>query len=112
MATSKLMADWYEPRNGWPTLPRLASFATPVLAEDAAQEAYLRAYRRLADLDEPAAFAGWLRRIVITVAINMRRSRRRTLLRLDDIPEVPVLDEAETAGRTCSGSGWLGPSLS
>ncbi len=67
------------------------------LAEDAAQEAYLRAFRRLRDLEEPAAFVGWLRRIVITVALNMRRARRLTLLRLDDVPEVPVLDEAETS---------------
>jgi RNA polymerase sigma factor (sigma-70 family) len=66
------------------------------VAQDAVQQAYLRAFRRLSDLDEPAAFPGWLRRIVITVALNMRRARRRTLLRLDDIPEVPVLDEAET----------------
>jgi RNA polymerase sigma-70 factor, ECF subfamily len=66
------------------------------LAEDAIQEAYLRAFRRLQDLDEPAAFTGWLRRIVITVALNARRARRRTLLRLDDIPDVPVLDEAES----------------
>jgi RNA polymerase sigma factor (sigma-70 family) len=66
------------------------------LAEDAAQEAYMRAFRRLVDLEEPAAFAGWLRRIVITVALNMRRTRRLSLLRLDDVPEVPVLDERET----------------
>ena len=65
------------------------------VAQDAVQHAYLRAFRRLADLQEPAAFPGWLRRIVITVALNMRRARRQTLLRLDDIPEVPVLDEAE-----------------
>jgi RNA polymerase sigma-70 factor (ECF subfamily) len=66
------------------------------LAEDAAQEAYLRAFRRLRDLDDPAAFAGWLRRIVISVALNMRRGRRRTLLQLDDVADVPVLDESET----------------
>ena len=66
------------------------------VAQDAVQHAYLRAFRRLADLQEPAAFPGWLRRIVITVALNMRRARRHTLLRLDDIPEVPILDEAET----------------
>jgi RNA polymerase sigma-70 factor (ECF subfamily) len=66
------------------------------VAQDAVQQAYLRAFRRLSDLEEPAAFPGWLRRIVITIALNMRRARRRTLLRLDDIPEVPVLDEAET----------------
>ena len=63
------------------------------VAQDAVQHAYLRAFRRLADLQEPAAFPGWLRRIVITVALNMRRARRQTLLRLDDIPEVPVLAE-------------------
>lgn len=66
------------------------------LAEDAAQEAYLRAFRRLQDLDQPAAFLPWLRRIVVTVALNARRGRRLTFLRLDDVPEVPVLDEEET----------------
>jgi RNA polymerase sigma-70 factor (ECF subfamily) len=66
------------------------------LAEDALQDAYLRAFRRLHDLDEPAAFISWLRRIVITAALNMRRTHRRTLLRLDDVPEIPVLDEEET----------------
>ena len=65
-------------------------------AEDAIQEAYLRAFRRLRDLDEPAAFIPWLRRIVITVALNIRRQRRVTLLRLEDTDDVPVLDEAET----------------
>jgi RNA polymerase sigma-70 factor (ECF subfamily) len=69
----------------------------PALAEDATQDAYLRAFRRLHELDDPAAFAGWLRRIVITVALNMRRARRVTLLQLDDVAEVPVLDEAETS---------------
>ena len=68
----------------------------PGLAEDATQEAYLRAFRRLRDVHEPAAFPAWLRRLVVTVALNMRRSQRWTFLRLDDIPEVPVLDEAET----------------
>jgi DNA-directed RNA polymerase specialized sigma24 family protein len=31
------------------------------------------------------------------VSINARRARRHTLLRLDDVPEVPVLDETETS---------------
>ena len=66
------------------------------LAEDAAQEAYLKAFRRLHDWTNRPRSLGWLRRIVITVALNMRRARRLTLLRLDDVPDVPVLDEAET----------------
>src|SRR5688572_28126871 len=69
----------------------------PGLAQDAVQEAYLSAFRRLGDLDEPAAFLSWLRRIVITTAINARRARRVTLLQLDDSLDVPVLDEAETS---------------
>jgi RNA polymerase sigma factor (sigma-70 family) len=67
----------------------------PAGAQDAVQEAYLRAYRTLRDLEDPAAFPGWLRRVVITVALNLRRSDRVTLLSLDDVPNVPVLDETE-----------------
>ena len=65
------------------------------LAEDAAQETYLRAYRRIGDLDEDAAFLTWLRRIAVSVAINMRRARRTTFLRLDEGVDVPILDEIE-----------------
>src|SRR5262245_40713534 len=68
----------------------------PALAQDATQEAYLRAFRRLGELQEPAAFVSWLRRIVITVALNMRRARRFTLLSFDDVAPIPVLDETET----------------
>jgi RNA polymerase sigma factor (sigma-70 family) len=64
-------------------------------AQDAVQEAYLTAFRRLADLDESAAFPGWLRRIVITTSLNTRRARRQSFLQLQDAPDVPVLDEAE-----------------
>ena len=66
------------------------------LAQDATQEAYLRAFRRIGELKEPGGFIVWLRRIVISVALNMRRARRTTLLRLEDADDVPVLDEAET----------------
>jgi RNA polymerase sigma-70 factor (ECF subfamily) len=69
----------------------------PSLAQDAAQEAYLRACRDLGDLQDPAGFIGWLRRIVITVALNMRRARRHTFVQEDAAAEVPVLDEAETS---------------
>ena len=64
-------------------------------AQDAVQEAYLVAFRRLADLDEPAAFAGWLRRILITTSLNARRGRRFAFLQLDAVPDIPVLDAAE-----------------
>ena len=65
------------------------------LAEDAAQETYLRAFRRIGDLDDEAAFLTWLRRIAVSVAINMRRSRRTTFLRLDEGIDIPILDDIE-----------------
>jgi len=65
------------------------------MAQDATQEAYLRAFRRIGELQEAGGFIVWLRRIVITVALNMRRARRDTLLRLEDVEDVPVLDETE-----------------
>jgi len=66
------------------------------------QQAYLRAFRRLQDLQHPAAFSAWLRRIVITVALNMRRARRVTLLRLDAmlrfaIDDIRTIDVAKVA---------------
>jgi RNA polymerase sigma-70 factor (ECF subfamily) len=68
----------------------------PVEAQDAAQESYLRAFRRLHELEEEAAFPGWLRRIAIGVALNLRRRRRATLL-AEEPSAPPVLDEAESA---------------
>jgi RNA polymerase sigma factor (sigma-70 family) len=68
----------------------------PALAQDAVQEAYLTGFRRLRDLNDPAAFLSWFRRIVITAAVDARRARRLMFVQLEDVPDVPVLDESET----------------
>lgn len=47
------------------------------LAEDAAQEAFFEAYRTLPKLREPAAFAGWFRRIVFKQCDRI--TRRQTV---------------------------------
>jgi RNA polymerase sigma factor (sigma-70 family) len=44
-------------------------------AEDAAQEAFIDAYRYLPDLREPAAFPGWFRRIVFKHCDRLLRER-------------------------------------
>ena len=56
------------------------------LAEDVAQEAFIEAYRCLANLREPAAFPGWFRRIVFKHCDRFTRGRQ--------VPTVP-LDGAE-----------------
>ena len=45
------------------------------LAEDAAQEAFLEAYRNLSGLRDPSAFPGWFRRIVFKHCDRMTRGK-------------------------------------
>ena len=54
------------------------------LAEDAAQEAFLEAYRNLDKLREPAAFPGWFRRIVFKQCDRLTRGQHFTTVPLDD----------------------------
>ncbi|HLL75588.1 MAG TPA: sigma-70 family RNA polymerase sigma factor [Pyrinomonadaceae bacterium] len=58
------------------------------LAEDAAQEAFVTAWRKLAQLREPDAFPGWLGRIVRTECNRLTRGKRVRTATLDaDAPE-------------------------
>ncbi|MDY7010234.1 MAG: sigma-70 family RNA polymerase sigma factor [Planctomycetota bacterium] len=52
------------------------------LAEDAAHEAFIEAYRCLANLCEPTAFPGWFRRIVFKHCDRLTRGR--------EVPTVPL----------------------
>jgi RNA polymerase sigma factor (sigma-70 family) len=64
------------------------------LAEDAAQEAFIAAYRQLPSLRQPAAFAGWLRRIVHTQCNRLTRRKRPATSSLDAATGVPAGDAA------------------
>ncbi len=50
-------------------------------AEDAAQEAFMRAYQKFASLREAEKFRAWVNRIVFRLALNRRRGHRRRLAR-------------------------------
>ncbi len=54
------------------------------LAEDAAQEAFVEAYRHLKDLREPEAFPGWFRRLVFKQCDRLFRRRRVETVPLDE----------------------------
>ncbi len=58
------------------------------LAEDAAQEAFVEAYRELASLREPAAFAAWFRTVVFKHCDRILRRKRHSVTELDDALEV------------------------
>ena len=54
------------------------------LAEEAAQEAFISAWQKLDQLREPAAFAGWFRRIVLTECSRLTRGKRLPTTLLND----------------------------
>jgi len=54
------------------------------LAEDAAQEAFLKAYVDLAMLREPLAFPAWLRKLVFTQCDRIARRKKVITMSLDD----------------------------
>ena len=65
-------------------------------AEDVAQEAYLRMFRGVEKFREEARFETWMHRIVVNTAINhLRRRGRFGELFAEELPELPVGDDAE-----------------
>ncbi|MCA1642325.1 MAG: sigma-70 family RNA polymerase sigma factor [Acidobacteria bacterium] len=54
------------------------------LAEDAAQNAFVTAWRKLPQLREPEAFPGWLRRIVLTECSRLTRGSRLKTVPLEE----------------------------
>lgn len=63
----------------------------PQLADDLAQETFLRAWQRLGRLREPRAFGAWLRRLAVNLFIDARR------LKQADFAEVGALDALATS---------------
>src|ERR671932_1674544 len=58
------------------------------LAEDAAQEAFLSAFRDLAQLRDPAAFPGWFRTVILKHCDRIARRRRVVTVPLDLAGEI------------------------
>lgn len=52
-----------------------AYFASVADAEDAVQEAFLKAFRSLGQLEDDSRFAGWLSRITINTCVDILRKR-------------------------------------
>jgi RNA polymerase sigma-70 factor, ECF subfamily len=67
----------------------LAELADRSDAEDAVQDSFITALERLDDCRDPAAFAGWLRRIV--------RNRARSVRRRERVRETESLESAGSA---------------
>ncbi len=68
-------------------------------AEEAAQEAFVRAYTRLASYDPTRKFSTWILSIASNYCIDVLRKRRALFLSLDDaLPIHPALMSEREAG--------------
>ncbi|MGI4791758.1 MAG: sigma-70 family RNA polymerase sigma factor [Janthinobacterium lividum] len=82
-------------------------------AEDAAQDAFLAAWQHLGQLVYPAAFPGWLRRIVVTQCRRQTRNRRLNTISLDDVAlqadgnMALIAEQQETHGELTAAIGQL-----
>ncbi|WP_425391304.1 RNA polymerase sigma factor [Ekhidna sp.] len=56
------------------TLTRMTNDADE--AKDLLQEAFVKAFRKIDDLDDPKAFGGWLKRIVINIGLEYKRKKK------------------------------------
>jgi len=64
-------------------------------AEDIAQEAFARAYRRFATLRDPARFRGWIVRVTWRLAIDRWRAERRRSAREESASAAPPAIDTE-----------------
>jgi RNA polymerase sigma-70 factor (ECF subfamily) len=82
-------------------------------ADDVGQDAFVRAFRGLSQLEDPARFAPWLMRVVTNTALNFRRGRKlRMAASLGDGETLVDSPAATVAGRRSAdcwrdGSGAL-----
>lgn len=72
----------------------------PDVAEDAVQEAYLRAFTRLSTYKPTGKFSSWLTRVALNEALMMRRRDRGDTVSLDEIGEETVSPSDPSAGES------------
>ncbi|MFQ5350264.1 MAG: RNA polymerase sigma factor, partial [Thermoanaerobaculia bacterium] len=78
----------------------LRMVADPSLAEELTQEAFIRAWSKLASFRGTSAFGTWLHRLAVNVVLDAMRARSRWRERFSDEPPArpPVAPAADPAG--------------
>ncbi|MER5874233.1 sigma-70 family RNA polymerase sigma factor [Streptomyces sp. NPDC002044] len=87
-------------RGHGPAMLRLAAnlLGSRSEAEDAVQEAFVSAWRKLPEFRGDAGFGTWMHRIVTNRCLNTLRSRR-PMADLDQVPEQPAPDHLNSPAR-------------
>lgn len=54
------------------------------IAKDLLQEAFVKAFKKVNELDEPKAFGGWLKRIVLNTGLEYLRKKKYVFEEIDN----------------------------
>ena len=65
------------------------------IAKDLLQEAFVKAFRKIHDLEDPKAFGGWLKRIVVNIGLEHARRKKYYF---EDINEQEEAENEEIDG--------------
>jgi len=91
--------ELYRANSGRVYLLCLRMAGDPVLAEELAQEAFVRAWRSLGSFRGESAFSTWLHRVTVNVILGHRRSAARRESRLQVVGEEYPGDAAACEAR-------------
>jgi RNA polymerase sigma-70 factor (ECF subfamily) len=65
-------------------------------AEDALQQAFIRAYKSLSTFEKKSTFATWFYRILYNVCIgNITRNKSKFFENIEDVQEIKIIDETD-----------------
>jgi RNA polymerase sigma-70 factor (ECF subfamily) len=64
-------------------------------AKDLLQEAFVKAFKKINDLDNPLAFGGWLKRIVVNTGVEHLRKRKYAFEDINTLGEEEIDEEVE-----------------
>ena len=81
-------------RQGWARALLRRKCQSHAEADDLAQEAFIKAWDRLRDLETPAAFPGWFRRIAVTTFLMAKRRQKAVFEEITDAS--PLASEDST----------------
>ena len=81
-------------RQGWARALLRRMCQSHAEADDLAQEAFIKAWDRIRDLETPAAFPGWFRRIAVTTFLMAKRRQKAVFEEITDAS--PLASEEST----------------
>ncbi|MFT3726403.1 MAG: sigma-70 family RNA polymerase sigma factor [Terricaulis sp.] len=84
-------------RQGWARALLRRMCSSHAEADDLAQEAFIKAWERLRDLETPAAFPGWFRRIAVTTFLMAKRKQKAKFEEIDDAAPIASEDSSPEA---------------